>query len=48
MKNERTETATVQDVVKILMLSPIYFMLTMPQRLVLVKEYCQAMRAAGL
>jgi len=32
-----------RDAVRILMLSPIYFRLTVPQRLELVREYCRAM-----
>jgi hypothetical protein len=30
-----------RDAVHVLMLSPIYFYLPVPQRLLLVKEYCQ-------
>ncbi len=32
-----------RDAVRILMLSPIYFRLTVPQRLELVREYCRVM-----
>ncbi|CAK8717257.1 hypothetical protein GCAAIG_06685 [Candidatus Electronema halotolerans] len=31
-----------RDAVHILMLSPIYFYLPVPQRLLLAKEYCQS------
>lgn len=47
MRTKETETADIRNAVKILMLSPIYSLLTLGQRLVLVREYCQAMRAAG-
>jgi hypothetical protein len=43
----KTDKMTSRDAVRILMLSPIYFLLSVPQRLVLVREYCQAMSAAG-
>jgi hypothetical protein len=47
MKTGKLETADIRNAVRILMLSPIYPLLTLGQRLVLVREYCQAMRAAG-
>lgn len=36
---------SVRDAIHILIQSPIYFRLTVPQRLKLVKEYCQAMNS---
>ena len=36
----------LRDAVHILMLSPIYFYLPVPQRLLLVKEYCQAVNSS--
>ena len=47
MRTIKSETATIRNAVKILMLSPIYPLLTLSQRLVLVREYCQAMMTAG-
>jgi hypothetical protein len=44
---KRQELTITREAIKILMLSPIYFLLTVPQRLVLVREYCQEMNAAG-
>jgi hypothetical protein len=38
---KRQELTITREAIKILMLSPIYFLLTVPQRLVLVREYCQ-------
>jgi len=35
----------LRDAVQILMLSPIYFYLPVPQRLLLAKEYCQAVNS---
>lgn len=32
-----------RDAIRILMLSPMYFRLPLPERLKLVKEYCRAM-----
>lgn len=37
-----------RDAVRILMLSPLYFHLTVPQRLNLVREYCRAMKNFSL
>jgi hypothetical protein len=34
---------SLRDAIHILIQSPIYFRLTLPQRLELVKEYCEAM-----
>ncbi len=37
-----------RDAIHILIQSPIYFRLTPPQRLELVKEYCQAMNRSDV
>lgn len=36
---------TLRDAVHILMLSPLYFCLPVPQRLQLAKEYCQVINS---
>jgi hypothetical protein len=36
---------TVRDAIHILIMSPIYFRLTVPQRLQLVKEYCRSVNS---
>lgn len=37
-----------RDAIHILIQSPIYFRLTLPQRLQLVKEYCQTMNTSNI
>ncbi|MCW5198289.1 hypothetical protein VU07_00310 [Desulfobulbus sp. F4] len=38
----------LRDAVHILMLSPIYFYLPVPQRLLLAKEYCHAINSIAV
>ena len=38
----------LRDAIRILMLSPMYFRLPLPERLKLVKEYCQVMNSPSL
>ncbi len=38
---------STRDAIHVLILSPIYFRLTVRQRLQLVKEYCQAINACS-
>lgn len=38
----------LRDAIRILMLSPMYFRLPLPERLKLVKEYCQVMNSTSL